>query len=152
MTKKITIFNDDLNEYIDAYGDDIKADLIEQNDAEPTADEISDEAQRRINNDADELNEVLKHYDAHNDYKKIVVVASFGLWYGRRQARGEFKTLAEAVARCVYDYNEFYYTSKSSTLNLCAIHHDGRNYYKFYAVDKNGKQRAIKREQLTGAY
>lgn len=150
MKKEIVIYTDDLSEYIDAYGDDIKADLKANadDDHEPTADEISDEASARIEADADDLREMLNAYDKNNDFIKIIVVASFGLWYGRREARGEFKTLAEAVRRCFYDYNRLYFTAKNSTLNLCAIHHDGRNYYKFYAIDEHGKKHAIKEKDL----
>lgn len=93
------------------------------------------------------LKENILHFDKNASYDNIIVFASLGLWYGRRQAHKEFKTLYDAVTLCAEDENKLYFKRKNTTLMLDALHHDGCNVFKFYKVIK-GKKYAIKLNEI----
>ncbi len=145
---KKVIFTDDISDYIDINKDYIIDNFKEINGKEPNDDEITNEANNLLNYDCDDFNALIDNFDKNINYLKIMIVASFGLWYGRRDGVYFAKTLSEAIYKACKDNNTFYFTAKNSTLNLCAIHHDGRNYYKFYAIDEHGKKHAIKEKDL----
>lgn len=139
--QKLTIYNDDINEYVT----DNKQFIINSlNELELTINDenITAEAATMIDNDGDELKQMIMSYDKTNKYDCVLCVADLGLWYGRRKASKHFKTLYDAFYTCVYDTNKVYFNKANQTLKLQACHHDGVNYYKFYKVI-NGKKYAI---------
>ncbi len=76
----------------------------------------------------------------------IVVIASLGLWNGRR---GAYKLLRGNISNCLYptyDFAKFYVDEK---MDLCGqeSHHDGTNYYT-YRMWKPGISHTTRRNFL----
>lgn len=142
-------YYDDVNQYI-TENKQILIDEITENNTAATDENIYQLAAERINDINIMLNSCLREYDAKHD-NKIIVVASLGLWYGRREATKIFNNLYDAFYSCVYDVNYLYFKNINSTMNLKSAHHDGVNYYKFYKL-VNGKKYAIKLNDLLACY
>lgn len=137
----IILYTDDAFKYVE----DNKEFLIEElknRDEDVTEDAIYEEAQRCIEDDAEYLRDIISSYDARSNNDGVYVEASLGLWYGRRAAHAEFKSLDEAFYRCTEDANTVYFKRSNSTMILEASHHDGVNVFKFYAL-RGGKKHAI---------
>lgn len=147
--KTITIYNDDLCAYIDAYNDDIIASL-KDNDADINDNNIFEEARRMTDADFDDLRYSLGRFDKNNNCN-VYASASLGLWYGRVQAHRIFANLQDAVQSCFEDVNAVYFDNKRCTLTLRATHHDGENIIKFYKIIQ-GKKRAITYADIYGGY
>lgn len=147
--KTITIYNDDLCAYIDAYRDDIITSL-KDNDADINDSNIFEEARRMTNAEFIDLQDALEYFDKNNKYD-VYASASLGLWYGRRQGHKVFTSLKDAVQSCFEDINAVYFNNKRCTLTLRATHHDGENLIKFYKIIK-GKKRAITYADVYGGY
>lgn len=132
------IYNDDLSEYIkqnNVYFDDI------------ASDDVLTQAYADINAIFDDLKNALLQYDNSATYEKIYCVASFGLWYGRKNGSKYFNNLYDALLSCLADGNIIYFKKSNTTLMLEAFHHDGKNIFKYYKVI-NGKKRAIVYDDL----
>lgn len=97
--------------------------------------------------EVDSFIEELKQVD--KKVEKVLVKASLGLWYGRKEGKGAFDSLSEAVSICSEDHNVFFTARKNGVLQLEAVHHDGTNYFKFYKL-VNGKITAITTKDLYG--
>lgn len=137
-----TIYDDDAYKIIEKYKADIRQ-AIKDNDGIPDAETIQAEAREWIAADYQSLCDDVNNFDETTPAQKIYVVASLGLWYGRRNASAVFTSLYAALHRCFEDYNTLYFKDKRSTLTLKAYHHDGLNLFKFYKIIK-GKKYAIK--------
>lgn len=136
--KNYTIYNDDICAYIDENKNCI-IESLKEIDLTINDENIFCEASTMIDNDADYLKDLIISYDRKTNYNKILVVADFGLWYGRRKVTKYFKSLYDAFYRCVQDTNKVYFYRKNTTMLLNAIHHDGCNYFKFYKIINNKK-------------
>ena len=143
--KQIIIYIDDINEYI-ANNKDYIINQLQEND-DPINDESIMQAAYYLleNDDKYLLNEYINNFDLSNN--KILVVASFGLWYGKRQGKAIFNSLKDAIYKCCYDSNKIYFDNKNTTLKMRSIHHDGINKYKFYKL-VNNKKYAIKYKEF----
>ena len=136
------IYDDDAYKIIEKYKADIRQ-AVKDNNETPDAETIQAEAQAWINADYQNLCDDVTRFDETTQAQKIYVVASLGLWYGRRRASATFTSLYAALHRCFEDYNTLYFKDKRSRLVLKAYHHDGVNIFKFYKII-NGKKYAIK--------
>lgn len=140
--KNITIYNDDICEYIDKYSDDIK-NALHDDDMQINDENIQYYASFYIADDLIQLKELLKAYDEQNNNSKYIVVGSLGLWYGRRKIKATFTSLHNAIFKCFEDVNKVYFYNNAATIQIDANHHDGCNNFKIYKL-VNGKRRAIK--------
>lgn len=138
---KTIIYNDDIYNYIEENKPYI-IDALKDYEISVNYENIKAEAASMIEADADQLKEFLKKYDSDNK-NKILVTASLGLWYGKREGKKAFNGLSDIFFNFCEDYNKVYFKTASSTLTLEAAHHDGVNVFKFYKL-VNGKKRAIK--------
>lgn len=144
--KKYIIYNDDVCEYANEFKKDIIENL-QANNCNIDDDAIYQEAYAMINNDYEYMQELINCYENIYKPQKILCIANFGLWYGRRKAQKYFNNLYDALRVCYQDNNKLYFKKNNSTLELSASHHDGTNYYKFYAII-DGKKKAIKYNQV----
>jgi len=146
-----TFYHDDAYRYMQENKETIKDEIKENNEALYIDDDM---LYRQAADDLDylyyDLVNCLKEYDLKND-NKILIVASLGLWYGRRQATAVINNLYNAVHKCLQDQNELYFEKNNTTLNIKASHHDGVNYYKLYKL-VNGRKYAIKLNDLLACY
>ena len=63
--------------------------------------------------------------------QNILVIATLGLWHGRRQGYRELgNNLSQCLSVCQYDFQE-YFVDKFGDLCATDIHHDGTNHYTF---------------------
>ena len=138
----LTIYNDDIYNYIDENIEMIRGYLID-NGRDPQPNEIEDAVYELLNDDWAELRQSFINYDKNNEYDYILCAGVLGLWYGKRKAAARFNSLYDATVSCMYDSNIFYVKNKNAALSLKAYHHDGINNFKFYKVIK-GKKYAIK--------
>ena len=141
----MSIYNDNLYEYIDNYKNDILATLKDY-DIEATEKNIITEAQSCIDSDYEYLKDILIHFDRIEN-KKIFVCGVLGLWNSKPNVKKVFNSLYSAVVFCLQDINELYFKKNNTTLQLSAAHHDGINTFKFYKLIK-GKKYAIKYDDI----
>lgn len=69
---------------------------------------------------------------------EVLAIGDLGLWYGRTEG-GLYGTLRDMLSKAVEDYNSLYYDKENKTFKLKAVHHDGTNYFTFYALTEKGK-------------
>lgn len=143
----ITIYNDDIYEFIQKNEEYLKIQL-KDNDEKISDENIEKAAEFLIDDDAMILRDYIKIFDEYAKYNKIIVIADLGLWYGRRKASKKFDSLFHAFYACIEDNNHVYFKNKNATLQLSATHHDGCNNFKFYKIINN-KKYAIKIDELT---
>jgi len=137
----IKLYNDDVCEYVNACKNEIIENL-KNDDAEINDTNIYNYAYSDMQFYYDELKNGVRAFDNLKGNKKILVVASLGLWYGRKEAKRIFNNLQDILFKCFEDVNALYFEKKNSTLTLRATHHDGENFFKFYVLD-HGKKYAI---------
>lgn len=141
----MTIYSDDLCEYIDNYKSDILSTLKDY-DIEPTEKNIITEAQSCIDSDFEYLKDILIHFDAV-ECKKIFACGVLGLWNSKPHVKKVFDSLYSAVMYCLQEVNEIYFKKSNTTMQLSAAHHDGTNNFKFYKLI-HGKKYAIKYDDI----
>lgn len=134
---KRVIFNDNVCDYLEACKSDI-IDNLESNGEEVNDNTIYEEAQRLINFDCEDLKEALKIYDKQHN-RRVLGIASLGLWNGRFKGGKILDNLSSALNACE-DTNTLYCERKNGTLKLKAIHHDGTNYFSFYEITDKGER------------
>ena len=150
MKNKNIIFNDDIQNLIDN-DKNIIIDYLNDYDININDVNIRSAADDIIKNEYDDLVAALNAYDKKTKYNYIFVDGDLGLWYGRRHATRNFKTLKDAIMFCFEDQNIVFYEKRNTTISLQAVHHDGCNIFKYYKV-VNGKKRAIRFHDLIEAY
>lgn len=77
---------------------------------------------------------------------EVLAIADLGLWYGRR-AGGRIGLLRDVICRTFEDYNTICYLPEEHCFEVKAVHHDGTNYFKIYALSTHGK-RYIERHRM----
>ena len=138
----IYIYNDDAVKYTDENKEDLKEYLNEQG-IEINDTNLIYQASNEIQSNYEDIKNMVALFDSHKNYDKILVVASLGLWYGRRTGSKKIDTLQAGLFSLFEDVNAIYFKNKNSALTLRATHHDGENFFRFYKV-VNGKKYAIK--------
>lgn len=73
--------------------------------------------------------------------QQCLLIADLGLWDGRR-AGGKIGGIESLVRQGAEDYNSIYYFPKDGHMEIKAVHHDGTNYYKIYALGAEGRRYA----------
>lgn len=82
--------------------------------------------------------------DYYNDFfgewgnLPVLCIAELGLWNGRRNG-GLYGKLKELFGRATEDYNTLWYDKEHHCFLLKAVHHDGTNWFQFYALTNKGK-------------
>lgn len=141
QSKKIIYYSDDINAIDKKTINEYKISLLPDrfND-----DEIIYFITSDLKNDFDHM---IINFDKYIKYDSIVLLADLGLWYGRRKAQKEYKTLKNLFddSKIFYDTTTIYANSKTQTINIKTIHHDGVNYYKVY-FKKAGKLYAVSKK------
>lgn len=140
------LFNDDACEYVANNKNEI-IELLKEQHTETTETNIFNFAADEINYNFEEVKTIIKNFDKQNENNKIIVVASLGLWYGRRAGSAKIDTLQAALFGLFEDVNALYFKNKKSTLTLRATHHDGENFFRFYKLI-HGKKYAITQAEL----
>ena len=146
----VTIYTNDLYNFMDVNADYIK-EYLQENDEQINDKNIQGAALDMIDCDYNDLLSALNMYDNIADYSKILCIGSLGLWYGTRNGKKYFKSLASAIISLLENENTIFFKTKKSTIQLKAIHHDGTNNFKFYAIVKGIKQ-AIKLNDIINCY
>ena len=140
---KTTIYTDSVIDYIDNNRNDL-VDYLKDSDREATDEEIQKLAYSEIEFEANELLNMFKHYDKQHRHS-VLVVGTFGLWYGKAQGGTIYKGL-DALTDLYEDVNTFYFNRKNGTLRLEAIHHDGTNNFAIYELTDKGEQYLLEHE------
>ena len=77
-------------------------------------------------------------YDKNNNVD-CVVTGSVGRWNGTFDIQAKhFPTLEKAIIACVDNMDYIIITEDEGTINVTAIHHDGRNHFKIHKLNAKG--------------
>lgn len=147
----LVLFDDDITkaaeehkEQIQEYAEEDHINLYEKNN-------LYDVAAVFLDEDLQEIKSALYNYDNLVFFEKIKIVATIQTWRKSYDVYCFYRgSLEEAVTKLFEDHNKIYFKTKNSTLRLSASHHDGTNNFKFYAVFKDGRTKAIKYNDLIG--
>lgn len=75
--------------------------------------------------------------------ENILVIATLGLWNGRRQGYKQLSNnLSQCFSVCQHDYQE-YFVDESGDLCATDSHHDGTNHYTFRMYRKGVTEKQI---------
>ena len=141
--KNITIYNDDVIQFIEDNTENIK-NWLHDDDEPETEENIQAYAQYYIDDDLEQLDILLTAYDEKNTNAKYIIDGCLGLWYGCRKIKNTyFTSLKNAVFKCFEDINKVYFLNNNTTIQIESHHHDGCNNFKIYKL-VNGKRKAIK--------
>ena len=76
-------------------------------------------------------------YDKESN-AECFVVGSLGLWNGNVDVESKFDTLRKAITECIVGCDYITITETNGVINVRGIHHDGRNYFSIYKLNKKG--------------
>lgn len=146
MKKETVIYNSDIYEYM-LNNDDAIIQYLNDYGIDPLPNAKEDAAIQLIDDDYLLLTQLINNFDKKVKYQKIYVDATLGLWRGTVKTNATFKTLFNAIFKCLEDVNKVYFKKQNSALTIEASHHDGTNIFKFYKV-VGGKKYAINQKDL----
>ena len=76
-------------------------------------------------------------YDKESN-AECFVIGSLGLWNESVDVERKFDTLRKAIMECIVDCDYITITETNGVINVRGIHHDGRNYFSIYKLNKKG--------------
>ena len=137
---KEQVLYDDYNVDYDAYREEY-AECYDDNSVLNSGDSDSkfyDWVYSCLNNDWEDLFANLKYSKYAN--APCVVFGSLGLWNGRHNVyTTRFEDISTAIKKCVGSSDYAIIKLVNGHIEVCGIHHDGRNYFEIHLLNKLGE-------------